>query len=441
MGLLTFKGGVHPNDGKQLSKDRPIQTIEGGSKLYFSLSQHIGAPAKPIVEKGDHVLRGQMIAEAGGFVSAPVFSSVSGKVVGIQKMRMPAGNLMDCIVIENDKAGEEISFTTSEWKNLSKEEIIGKIKDAGVVGMGGAGFPTHVKLSPKDANAIEYILVNGAECEPYLTSDYRLMLEQPEKVVEGLRIMVSLFPNAKGYLCVEDNKPEAIEKLRAACAGDAKLEVRVMKTKYPQGAERMLIYANTGRSISSTMLPADAGCIVDNSATVAAVYDAVVEGRPLMERIVTVTGDAAKQPGNFLTPTGMLFSEVIEAAGGLDEQLEKLIAGGPMMGFSLFGQEVPITKTSGGILAMKKDDVSAEEPSPCINCGRCVTACPENLLPARLSVLADHNNKVEFLAGDGIECCECGSCSFVCPAKRQLAQSIKSMRKICLADRNKAKAK
>jgi electron transport complex protein RnfC len=439
MGFLTFKGGVHPNDGKSLSKDQAIQNAVAGDKLYFSVSQHIGAPAKPIVEKGDRVLRGQMIAEAGGFVSAPVFSSVSGTVTGIEKMRMPAGNLMDCIVVENDRKNEEIEYEEADWHSLSKEEILDRIKKAGVVGMGGAGFPTHVKLSPKDPDAIDFIQVNGAECEPYLTSDYRMMMEHPDRVAEGLRIMLSLFPHAKGQICIENNKMDCVEKMQKETAGDANIEVHVMKTKYPQGAERMLIYANTGRSINSSMLPADAGCIVDNIATVAAVYDAVALGKPLMERIVTVTGDAANHPGNYLAPTGMLFSELIEQAGGLKEGYEKLISGGPMMGFSVFTTQIPLTKTSGGILAMMKDEVAAAEPSACINCGRCVSACPEHLIPTRLSVYADHNDKQRFMEHDGMECCECGSCTFVCPAKRQLAQSIKSMRKICLADRKKKK--
>ena len=439
MGFLTFKGGVHPNDGKSLSKDQAIQNAVAGDKLYFSVSQHIGAPAKPIVEKGDHVLRGQMIAEAGGFVSAPVFSSVSGTVTGIEKMRMPAGNLMDCIVVENDKKNEEIEYESADWHSLSKDEILDRIKKAGVVGMGGAGFPTHVKLSPKDPDAIDFIQVNGAECEPYLTSDYRMMMEHPDRVAEGLRIMLSLFPHARGQICIENNKMDCVEKMQKATAGDPDIEVHVMKTKYPQGAERMLIYANTGRSINSSMLPADAGCIVDNIATVAAVYDAVALGKPLMERIVTVTGDAANHPGNYLTPTGMLFSELIDQAGGLKEGYEKLISGGPMMGFSVFTTQIPVTKTSGGILAMMKDEVAASEPSACINCGRCVSACPEHLIPTRLSVYADHNEKERFMENDGMECCECGSCTFVCPAKRQLAQSIKSMRKICLADRKKKK--
>ena len=435
MKLLSFPGGTHPNDGKHISKDRPIQAVAPGEKLYYSLSQHIGAPAKPIVEKGDRVLRGQMIAEAGGFVSAPVYASVSGTVTGFEKMRMPAGGLTDCVVVENDHENAEVEYHPADWKSLSKEEIIERIKTAGVVGMGGAGFPTYVKLSPKEPEKIDYILVNGAECEPYLTSDYRRMLENPEDVVEGLRIILALFPQAKGLICVEANKMDCAEKLQAVCAQDANIEVHVMKTKYPQGAERMLIYANTGRKVNSTMLPADVGCIVDNIDTVIAIWRAVALGEPLMDRVITVTGNAAAVPGNFIAPTGMLFSELLEKTGGLKEEHEKLIIGGPMMGNSIFDLEIPVVKTSSAMLALTKDEVSALEPTPCINCGRCVEACPADIVPARLSEFADHGEEGNFLAWHGMECCECGCCSYVCPAKRQLSQAIKSMRKMMLAKR------
>ena len=435
MGLLTFHGGTHPHDGKEISKDRPIEKVEAGEKLYFSLSQHIGAPAKALVEKGDRVLRGQMIAEAGGFVSAPVYASVSGTVTGFEKMRMPAGGLTECIVVENDHAYEEAAYEPADWKELSKEEILARIQKAGIVGMGGAGFPTYVKLSPKEPEKIEYILVNGAECEPYLTSDYRRMLEDTDEVIEGLRIVLSLFPGAKGLVCVENNKMDCVAKLREECAGDANIEVSVMKTKYPQGAERMLIYANTGRKVNSSMLPADVGCIVDNIDTIVAIRRAVVLGEPLMDRVITVTGNAAAVPGNFLAPTGMLFSELLEKTGGLKEEHEKLIIGGPMMGNSIFDLEIPVIKTSSAMLALTKDEVSALEPTACINCGRCVEACPADIVPARLSEFADHGEEGNFLAYHGMECCECGCCSFVCPAKRQLSQAIKSMRKMMLAKR------
>ena len=437
MGLLTFKGGIHPDDGKALSKDKPIVPIQAGDKLYFSLSQHIGAPAKPLVEKGSHVVRGQMIAEAGGFVSAPVYASVSGTVTGIEKMRMPAGNLTDCIVVENDHQMEEMNYEPADWQQLSREEILKRIQTGGIVGMGGAGFPTHVKMSPKEPDKIDYILVNGAECEPYLTSDYRRMLEEPEKVVEGLRIILKLFPGAKGYICIENNKRDCAEILQKCSSGVDNIEVKLLKTKYPQGAERMLIYAATGRRINSSMLPADVGCIVDNIDTVVGIYKAVAQGEPLMNRIITVTGNAVANPQNFYAPTGMLFTELLEAAGGLAHEAEKLIIGGPMMGNALFDLKIPVIKTSSALLALTKDEVSALEPTACINCGRCASVCPGQVLPARLAVFADHGEEAKFVEYNGMECCECGCCSFICPAKRQLTQSIKSMRKIILAKRKK----
>ena len=437
MKLLTFRGGVHPDDGKALSKDKPIVPVQAGNMLYFSLQQHIGAPAKAIVQEGDHVLRGQMIAEAGGFVSAPVYSSVSGDVLGIQKRRNPTGGMTDCIVVENDEKLEEVVYPEADWRTLSREEVLDRIRTGGLVGMGGAGFPTVVKLSPKDPAAIDYILVNGAECEPYLTSDYRRMLEEPGKVAEGLRIILSLFPNAKGLICVEANKKDCYEVLRRECQKDTNIEVKLLKTKYPQGAERMLVYAATGRKINSKMLPADVGCIVDNIDTVVGIYKAVALGEPLMNRIVTVTGDAIKEPGNFYAPTGMLFSELIERAGGFKTEPEKLICGGPMMGNPIFELDISITKTTSALLALTKDEVSELEPTACINCGRCADVCPGRVVPARLAEFADHGQEEEFLKYDGMECCECGCCSYVCPAKRQLTQSIKSMRKILLAKKKK----
>lgn len=438
MGFLTFQGGIHPDDGKELSKDSPVTAIEAGDTLYYSVSQHIGAPAKPVVAKGDRVLKGQMVAEAGGFVSAPVYATVSGTVKGIEKMRMAGGNLADCIVVENDRQMEEVSYEpVSSLDSLTKEEIRKRISAAGIVGMGGAGFPTHVKLSPKEPEKIDYILVNGAECEPYLTSDYRRMLEEPEKIVEGLRVILKLFPQARGYICIEDNKPDCIKIMEPLCREDSNIEVKTLKTKYPQGAERMLIYAVTGRKINSSMLPADAGCIVDNIDTVAAIRNAVLLGEPLMSRIMTVTGDAVKEPKNLLVPMGMLMSEVVEAAGGFKTEPAKIIAGGPMMGNALFGLRVPVIKTSSAILALSRDEVAASEPSACINCGRCMEACPGRVIPARLAVFADKGDEESFLKYNGMECCECGCCSFVCPAKRQLTQSIRSMRKILLAKRKK----
>lgn len=435
---MTFIGGIHPYDGKDLSRDRAIQNVQPGKELAYPLSQHIGAPAKPVVAKGDRVLVGQKIADAGGFVSAPVHSSVSGTVKTIEPRRVATGDMVMSIIIENDGLYEEIGFSGKKSLDaVKREEIVGLVREAGIVGMGGAGFPTHVKLSPKEPEKIDVVIANCAECEPYLTSDYRRMLEEPEKLVGGLKIILKLFPNAHGILAVEDNKPDCISLLKQHTRDEPKISVKALKTKYPQGGERQLIYAVTGRRINSTMLPADVGCVVNNVDTMVAVYRAVMEGRPLMERIVTVTGDAVANPANFRVRIGSNYREVLEAAGGFKEPPEKIICGGPMMGFAMFGLDVAVTKTSTALLALSKDEVSAMEPGPCINCGRCVEVCPGRVVPSRLADYAEHFDEEAFLANYGMECCECGCCSFVCPAKRPLTQQIKSMRKIQLSKRKK----
>ena len=438
MGLKTFKGGVHPYEGKELAKDQPIKEVRPKGALVYPISQHIGAPANPIVAVGDTVLRGQMIAEAGGFVSSPIFASVSGTVKAIEPRRVAVGDMVQSIIIENDGEYKEVEFTgIDDVFELSNEEIIAKVRDAGVVGMGGAGFPTHVKLSPKEPNKIEYIIANCAECEPYLTSDYRRMLENPEALVAGMRIILQLFPKAKGVFGIENNKPDCIEKLQELVKGEDRMEVCALETKYPQGGERQLIYAVTGRAINSKMLPADAGCIVDNVETITAVYNAVKLGIPVMNRVATITGDGINNPGNFLYYIGTNYSELVEAAGGFKGQPEKIISGGPMMGFSMFSIDIPTTKTSSSLLCLSKDEVVAMEPSACINCGRCVEACPELLVPSRLAKMADKGLADEFEKWHGLECIECGSCSYICPAKRHLAQSIKSMKKQVLASKRK----
>ncbi len=438
MALLTFKGGIHPDDGKSLAKDKAIVEVRPKGDLVYPVSQHIGAPANPVVAVGDRVLKGQMIAEAGGFVSAPIYASVSGKVKAIAPHLNPTGGTVNSIVIENDGEYEEVEYPAVKPLNeMTKEEILNTIGNAGIVGMGGAGFPAKVKLSPKEPDKIDYIIANCAECEPYITADYRCMLEIPEKLVGGMKIILRLFDNAKGIFGVEDNKPDCIAKLKELTKDEPRMEVLALKTKYPQGGERQLIYASTERAINSAMLPADAGCVVNNVATIISIYEAVAEGRPSMERVTTVSGDAVNEPGNFRVPFGMNQAELIDAAGGYKSEPEKVISGGPMMGFSMFSLDVPVTKTSSSILCLTKDEVAKFEPTACINCGRCVDACPSRLIPSRLADYAEHHDEDAFTKHEGLECMECGSCSFVCPAKRPLKQAIGSMRKIALANRKK----
>lgn len=440
MGLLTFSGGIHPYDGKDLSKDKEIRDYLPKGDCVYPVSQHIGAPAVPLVKKGDHVFVGQKIAEAGGFVSANIHSGISGTVKAIEPRMTVNGTKVNSIVIENDGLFEEIDFTQNikPLEQMYREDVKDVIKEAGIVGMGGAGFPTHVKLSPKNEEAIDTIIVNGAECEPYLTSDYRRMLEVPEKIVTGLQIVINLFDHAKGMIAIEDNKPKAIKVLTDLTKNIDNITVNTVKTKYPQGAERQLIFANTGRQIHSAMLPADAGCIVHNIDTIVAIYNAVIEGRPLYERIVTVTGDAVNDTANFRVRLGTNARELIDAVGGFNiEDPEKIISGGPMMGKAMFTLDVPVVKGSSALLCFREDIVSEVESSNCIRCGRCVEVCPGQVMPNKLATLASQGRIDEFLKYEGMECCECGCCSFVCPAKRHLTQTIAGTRKQILADRKK----
>ena len=443
MGVTTFKGGVHPYDGKELAMDKAIVDLRPEGVMVYPLSQHIGAPAKPLVQKGERVLLGQKIAEANGFISAPVISSVSGTVKSIEKRLTVGGAMVESIVVDNDQQYESIPGfgEKRDYKAMSREEIVNIVRDAGIVGLGGAGFPTFVKLSPKDINKIDLFLVNGAECEPYLTSDYRDMMEMPEKLIGGLQVVLSIFPNAKGKICIEDNKPEAIKLLTEKTKGMDNIEVVALRTRYPQGGERQLIYAASGRKINSSMLPADAGVVVDNVDTLVAIYEAVCESKPLVRKILTVTGDAVVSPGNFRVPLGTDYQQVIAAAGGFSEEPEKIISGGPMMGMPLFTLDLPVMKNSSSILAFKEDQVSKEPVTACISCGRCVDACPENLMPLMMMKASLKKDTDRFVRLYGMEGIECGCCSYVCPAKRPLTQGFKEMKRRVNVERRAKQAK
>lgn len=443
MNLKTFLRGVHPYDGKALSKDEAIRRVLPEGEMVYPLSQHIGAPAVPTVAPGDRVLVGQQIAAPGGFVSAGICSSVSGTVKKIDVRTTIVGETRECIIIENDGQYEPVPGLGDkrDYTGLSPKEIRDIIRDAGIVGIGGAGFPTHVKLTTKDDSKVEYIIVNGAECEPYLTSDYRLMLERPDELLTGLKVILSLFPNAKGVIGIEDNKPDAIKLLQEKTAGESKIEVCPLKTKYPQGGERMLIHAITDRDINSTMLPFDAGCIVQNVATVIAIYQAVCCSTPLITKVMTITGDAVKSPCNLEVSLGCSHQSVLDAAGGFAEQPEKIISGGPMMGTAMFTLDIPVQKTSSSILAFVEDEVADYPATNCIHCGRCVHACPANLVPQMLDDAVNHDDFARFEKLGGMECMECGACTISCPARRPLTQGCKYGKQMVNRQRREAKAK
>jgi len=435
----TFKGGIHTYDGKELAKDKATALLLPKGEMVYPMSQHIGAPAKPIVAKGDYVLAGQKIGEAVGAISANVICSVSGTVKAVEPRLTVAGTMVESVIVENDNEYKTIENfgTKRDYGKLSKDEIRNIIKEAGIVGLGGAAFPTHVKFTPKDDNKIQYVIINGAECEPYLTSDYRMMLEEPEKVISGLKIELSLFPKAKCIIAIEDNKPEAIAKVKALLTNESKIEVRVLKTRYPQGGERVLIYALTGRKISSKILPFEVGCIVSNVCTAIAVHNAVAETTPLINRIITVSGDAVKNPGNFNVRTGTNYNELLEAAGGFKSKPAKVFSGGPMMGQAMFTVDVPVSKTTSGLVAFLEDEVAEFDSTACIRCGRCVEVCPSRVIPQKMYEYAVHSDAENFVKADGMECCECGCCSYVCPAGLRLTQSFKQMRKSVLDSRKK----
>ena len=436
MSILTFKGGVHPFDGKELSKDVAVRKILPKGEVVIPLSQHIGAPATPVVEVGQRVLKGQLIAEASGFISANIHSSVSGTVKKIEQRLVPNGSKVLSIIIENDEQYEEFEYeqVKEPW---SKEYIREAVKDCGVVGLGGACFPTNVKLTPKDENAIDYVIVNAAECEPYITSDYRRLVEQPQEVIEGLKIMLMLFDNAKGVIAVENNKPDVIEKLKKLTAEEDRIEVAELKTKYPQGSERHIIYAVTKRKINSSMLPADAGCIVDNVDTVYNIYQAVKFHKPLTERIVTVSGDGINQPCNLLVPFGTSHAQLVEEAGGMDENAEKILSGGPMMGQAMFTLDVPVIKGSSALLVFKQDEIAHATMTNCLNCGKCAQVCPEGLICAKIAQAATADDMEGFVKMHGMECIECGTCNYNCPANRNITQSVRTMKRKVLAERRK----
>lgn len=428
----TFSGGVHPADGKELARDVPFRPCPAGGEMVFPLSQHIGKPAKPVVQKGDKVLAGQIIAAADGFVSANIHSSVSGTVKAVENRVNVTGTPAPAIIIENDGQNTPAPGVGKEAKpsKPSREQILKAVQDAGIVGMGGAGFPTHVKLAPRNPEDIQFILVNGAECEPYITCDDQLMRAWPDETAAGLELMLSLFPHAQGVFVIEDNKPEAIAAMTAACQKRERMEVHAVRTKYPQGGERSIISVITGRHLKLGMLPADLGCIVENVGTVRAIYRAVCRSEPLMERGFTVSGDGVREPCNLIVKVGTKFEDVLAAAGGFaeGEPPQKLICGGPMMGFAMTSLEAGVCKNNNALTVFREDPVALAErqQTACLRCGRCNQVCPLGLTPQMMAVVVERRDFGRFEKKlCGMECVACGTCTYICPAKRPLTQLFK----------------
>lgn len=427
MALATFKGGIHPPDKKELAKDRPISAAKPPQRVVIPLSQHLGAPCKSIVTIGQEVKKGEVIGEPGGFVSAPVHSSVSGKVIAIAEFPNAMGRMVNSVVIENDGKEEWAALKDNpDYMKLSPDELKDKVKASGIVGMGGAAFPTVVKLSPPKEKPIDTVIINGAECEPYLTADYRLMMEKPKELIEGLKILMKILGVNKGFIGIENNKPDAIEKMRAAVKDEANMEVCALEVKYPQGAEKMLIKAATGREVPPRALPMDVKVVVQNVGTALAIYEAARYGKPLIERVVTVTGEGINIPSNLMVKVGTMVSDLIEQCGGFKGEAGKVVSGGPMMGFAMSSLDVPVTKGTSGILVIPEEGVShIEDFGPCIRCGRCIDICAMGLMPSMLSILSEKGFYEEAKAYNLFDCFECGSCAFVCPSKRPIVQLVR----------------
>lgn len=427
MKKLSFKGGIFLDGSKKQTAALPVRTLKPPKLLYFPLQQHIGAMLEPIVKPGDYVRMGQKLADSHATLSVPLHASVSGKVLSVVAHPHPNGSYVKTIVIENDGRDTPASpLCRKQPEAMSRPEMIGVIREGGIVGLGGAGFPTHIKLSPPPDKPITHILVNGAECEPYISSDHRVMLERTEEVLEGIALVMRLFPQAKAVIAVEDNKSDAVRAILSHIEKQhLDITVLTLLEKYPQGSEKHLIYAATGREVPSGGLPMDVGCVVLNIATTAAVAHAVIQGMPLMSRVVTVSGSAVRQPGCFSVRIGTPFADVIAAAGGTVAPPGKIIMGGPMMGVAGFSFNAPVVKTTSSVLIMTEQAAQIAAEAPCVRCGKCAAVCPMRLRPLLLHAYAMHEDWEKCRKENIFDCIECGCCSYVCPSKRNIVQSVR----------------
>ena len=437
---IRFYGGIHPSEGKVSNKEdiinAPLQ------ELYtVPLQQHIGAPAKMVVQKGDHVLRGQLLGEPGGFVSAAVHSPTSGTVKDVTTCLGPAGATLPAVLIESDgedKAADPLP-PFENWQDADPAALKARVGEAGIVGMGGATFPTFVKLSPPPNVKIDTIILDGVECEPCLTADHRLMLETPEKIVKGAQIIGRILGVKRIIIAIELNKPDAIETMTKAAEGTG-VEVAPLVVRYPQGAEKQLIYALTGRKVPSGGLPAAVGCVVSNVGTTAAIYEAVCLGKPLYERVTTVTGTPVVKPGNYRFRVGTLYRTALELCGGVSEDPAKIISGGPMMGMAVYSLDIPVMKGTSGILLLSRDELVQYSPSACLRCGRCNDVCPMSMMPGILSAQIEHQKFELAEKWHVMDCIECGSCAYICPAGRPLVQHMRRAKAVVNAKKRAAAA-
>lgn len=426
MNTFKFKGGIHPPENKLLTENLLIENFSSPRYVYIPLLQHIGSVCEAIVKVGDRVLKGQKIGESSGTMSVPVHSSISGKVVKIEILPFTLRGKVNTVVIENDFMNESINFEGIEnYTQKSKEELLNRIKELGVVGLGGALFPTHIKLNPPKDKLIESLLINASECEPYLNSDNRISIEKAQEIIEGIRIAMHILEVPQAFIGIEDNKKEAIEALKKVLLNINDIKLAVLETKYPQGGEKQLIKAICNKVIPSGKLPMDIGVVVINVTTAYWIYNSIVRGYPLIEEVITVSGKAVKNPKNYRVPIGTHIKDILEEVGLDRNSMDKLLTGGPMMGISQHTEEVPVIKGTSGILALTQEETNPYKSKACISCGKCVDVCPMGLSPLMYAKFAQFEKWEEFKEYNLMECIECGSCQYVCPAKRPLTEGIR----------------